>query len=331
MYKVSIGNAFGHSIYSDLAVAEITEGVTNAFDKIDRIFTEYHVSLLSPENMEAELFGEAVEGPSKGFVERLGAAIRSLISAFGQMIEKLGEMFMTNDAKLRKQQEQIERELAKDPDLKKKVMSLSAAGAINLKDIKDINELSKEVDKLMEEKNPKTIKGKLEKLKKEWDDPNGKFLKRIAAIGATVGLVTTIYKVSTSLRGFKDDATKGAKHTQETMQKLAEGLRNETKKYVKDNHSTLSDADKEKMVNDITDLKVNSVTAYEAKIAAKKFEHGCYQDALNILNHNYREVGKAQARVLKYLGNKGTKAVKNAPLASALNNADASAIFNPKK
>ena len=97
MYTISVGNAFGHSIYTDLAVQEITEGVNTAFENIDRMFAEYHQSLLSPENIEAELFGEAKkEAPvpqqapqqptqNKGVVASLGAAIRTLISAFGQM------------------------------------------------------------------------------------------------------------------------------------------------------------------------------------------------------------------------------------------------------
>ena len=162
MYTISVGNAFGHSIYTDLMMQEITEGVNAAFDNIDKIFAEYHQSLLSPENMEAELFGEAQapqqQPAKKGIAASLGAAIRSLISAFGQMISRLGEAFMSNDAKLRKQQEEIQRQLNADPDLKKKVMALSAEGVLNIQDMKDINQLSEEVDKLLAEKDPKTCK-----------------------------------------------------------------------------------------------------------------------------------------------------------------------------
>lgn len=328
MYKVSIGNAFGHSIYNDLTAAEITEGVTNAYDKIDRIFTEYKVSLLSPENMEADLFGEATtaQPQNQGFVASLGAAIRVLITSFGKMIERIGEMFMSNDAKIRKQQQQLERELAANPDLKRKVMALSASGVINLKDIKDINELSKEVDKLMEEKDPKTLRGKLEKLKKEWDDPNGKFLKRVAAIGATVGLVATIYKATTSLRGFKDDITNGSKHNKDTMGKLVEGLR-----------SQISEDEMNKGVavpKDVLDKKVSKklddVTLWEAKLAAKKFEHGCYQQSLQIMNHNYSELNKGQQFIARFFGNSKGKTVKNAPLKRALDNVNAQAKFFPK-
>ena len=101
MYTISVGNAFGHSIYTDLMMQEITEGVNAAFDNIDKIFAEYHQSLLSPENMEAELFGEAKKDPvpaaqpqaqpvqSQGIVASLGAAIRSLIAAFGKMIQRI--------------------------------------------------------------------------------------------------------------------------------------------------------------------------------------------------------------------------------------------------
>ena len=295
MYTISVGNAFGHSIYSDLAVQEITEGVNAAFENIDRIFAEYHQSLLSPENMEAELFGEAKkEAPAqpqqapqqptqnKGVVASLGAAIRTLISAFGQMIQRIGEAFMSNDAKLRKQQEELQRQLAANPDLKRKVMALSAEGAINLKDMKDINELSAEVDKLMEEKDPQTLKGKLAKLKKEWDDPNGKFLKTITAVGTVAGLATILYNGSKAIHSFGSDAKDRSKKSQEKIQGLYNFLNNNK-------------------------VDVNSVNDVEAKLAARKFEQGCYQEAINIAQHNSSEISKGYGIIMKLFGNKADK------------------------
>lgn len=295
MYTISVGNAFGHSIYTDLAVQELTEGVNAAFKNIDRIFAEYHQSLLSPENMEAELFGEAKkEAPvqqkdpqqppqNKGIAATLGAAIRTLIGAFGQMIQRIGEMFMGSDARLRKQQEELEKQLAAHPDLKRKVMALSAEGAIDLKDMKDINELSAEVDKLMEEKDPQTLKGKLAKLKKEWDDPNGKFLKTVTAVGAVATLVTTLYKGSQALHNFGSDAKTRSKKSQENIQ----GLYN--------------------FLNGRDGVTVNTINDVEAKLAARKFEQGCYQEALSIAQHNSSELSKGYGIVMKIFGNKADK------------------------
>lgn len=301
MYTISVGNAFGHSIYSDLAVQEITEGVNAAFENIDRIFAEYHQSLLYPENMEAELFGEAKkEAPvpqqapqqptqSKGIAATLGAAIRTLIGAFGQMIQRIGEMFMGSDARLRKQQEELQRQLAANPDLKRKVMSLSAEGAIDLKDMKDINQLSAEVDKLMEEKDPQTLKGKLAKLKKEWDDPNGKFLKTVTAVGAVATLVTTLYKGSQALHNFGSDAKDRSKKSQENVQGLYNFLNNH----------------KDDKGNKTVDIE--TVNDVEAKLAARKFEQGCYQEALSIAQHNSSELSKGYGIVMKIFGNKKGK------------------------
>lgn len=301
MYTISVGNAFGHSIYSDLAVQEITEGVNTAFENIDRIFAEYHQSLLSPENMEAELFGEAKkEAPApqqapqqptqnKGVVASLGAAIRTLISAFGQMIQRIGEMFMGSDARLRKQQEELQRQLAANPDLKRKVMSLSAQGVIDLKDMKDINQLSEEVDKLMEEKDPQTLKGKLAKLKKEWNDPNGKFLKTITAVGTVAGLATILYNGSKALHNFGSDAKSRSKKSQENIQGLYNFLNSHTD-------------DKGKK-----DVNVNTINDVEAKLAARKFEQGCYQEALSIAQHNSSELSKGYGFVMRIFGNKADK------------------------
>ena len=301
MYTISVGNAFGHSIYTDLAVQEITEGVNTAFENIDRIFAEYHQSLLSPENMEAELFGEAKkEAPvpqqapqqptqNKGIAATLGAAIRTLIGAFGQMIQRIGEMFMGSDARLRKQQEELQRQLAANPDLKRKVMSLSAEGVIDLRDMKDINELSAEVDKLMEEKDPQTLKGKLAKLKKEWDDPNGKFLKTITAVGAVAGLATTLYNGSKSLHNFGSDAKTRSKKSQENIQGLYNFLSSHKDK------------------NGNNDVNVNTINDVEAKLAARKFEQGCYQEALSIAKHNSNELTKGYGFLMKIFGNKADK------------------------
>lgn len=297
MYTISVGNAFGHSIYTDLMMQEITEGVNAAFDNIDKIFAEYHQSLLSPENMEAELFGEAqaqqqqTQPQNKGIVASLGAAIRSLISAFGQMIQRLGEAFMSNDAKIRKQQEEIDRQLAADPDLKRKVMKLSAEGALDIKDMKDINQLSAEVDKLLEEKDPKTISGKLAKLKKEWDDPNGKFLKRVAAVGTVLGVGATAYKIYNDMKKNKEASFGKAKNRQKNLQDMAEYFSHYN--YVSKDGKGLFD----------------SVNSYEAKLAAVKFEQGCYNESLAIMKHNYDQCSKGQQIILKFIGNHKGKTV----------------------
>ena len=334
MYTISVGNAFGHSIYTDLMMQEITEGVTDAFDNIDRIFAEYHQSLLSPENMEAELFGEAKKdtpapqqapqqpAPSRGFAASLGAAIRSLINAFSQMVQRLGEAFMSNDAKIRKQQEEIQRQLAANPDLKKKVMALSAEGVLDIKDMRDINELSAEVDKILAEKDPKTIRGKLAQLKKEWDDPNGKFLKRVAAIGAVVGLAGTCYKLYGELKKGREATIACGKKRQETLKTLNDVIEKQ--------HNTQGPVSKEqlanmKRINNSSDW-AKTVTAAEAKLALIKFEQGCCNDAINILHHNYGQCSKGEKIIMRVFGNKKNKEVSynKSPFQQAIKNAETS-------
>ena len=334
MYTISVGNAFGHSIYTDLMMQEITEGVNAAFDNIDKIFAEYHQSLLSPENMEAELFGEAqdpqAQPAKKGIAASLGAAIRSLISAFGQMIARLGEAFMSNDAKLRKQQEEIQRQLNADPDLKKKVMALSAEGVLNIQDMKDINQLSEEVDKLLAEKDPKTLSGKLAKLKKEWDDPHGKFLKRVGAAAAVVGLAAGCYKLYTDVKNGKEKTIANSKKRRESLNKLYEEIEKQ--------HRTAGPMTKDdtklknmKSINFSSDWS-KTVTGTEAKLAAIKFEQGCYNEAINILHHNYSECSKGQQFILKFLGNKKNKTIapEKSVFQKAVSDAQLGNKLNPK-
>lgn len=337
MYTISVGNAFGHSIYTDLMMQEITEGVNAAFDNIDKIFAEYYQSLLSPENMEAELFGEAqapqqqqAQPAKKGIAASLGAAIRSLISAFGQMISRLGEAFMSNDAKLRKQQEEIQRQLAANPDLKKKVMALSAEGVLNIQDMKDINQLSEEVDKLLAEKDPKTLSGKLAKLKKEWDDPHGKFLKRVGAATAVVGLAAGCYKLYSDVKNGKEKTLNCSKKRRESLNTLYEEIEKQ--------HRTAGPMTKDdtklknmKSINFSSDWS-KTVTGTEAKLAAIKFEQGCYNEAINILHHNYSECSKGQQFILKFLGNKKNKTIAydKSPFQKAVSNAQLGNKLNPK-
>lgn len=335
MYTISVGNAFGHSIYTDLMMQEITEGVNAAFDNIDKIFAEYHQSLLSPENMEAELFGEAQapqqqQPAKKGIAASLGAAIRSLISAFGQMISRLGEAFMSNDAKLRKQQEEIQRQLNADPDLKKKVMALSAEGVLNIQDMKDINQLSEEVDKLLAEKDPKTLSGKLAKLKKEWDDPHGKFLKRVGAATAVVGLAAGCYKLYSDVKNGKEKTLNCSKKRRESLNTLYEEIEKQ--------HRTAGPMTKDdtklknmKSINFSSDWS-KTVTGTEAKLAAIKFEQGCYNEAINILHHNYSECSKGQQFILKFLGNKKNKTIapEKSVFQKAVSDAQLGNKLNPK-
>lgn len=337
MYTISVGNAFGHSIYTDLMMQEITEGVNAAFDNIDKIFAEYHQSLLSPENMEAELFGEAqapqqAQPAKKGIAASLGAAIRGLISAFGQMIARLGEAFMSNDAKLRKQQEEIQRQLSANPDLKKKVMALSAEGVLNIQDMKDINQLSEEVDKLLAEKDPKTLSGKLAKLKKEWDDPHGKFLKRVGAATAVVGLAAGCYKLYNDVKSGKEKTIANGKKRRESLNKLYEEIEKQ--------HASPLPPTKDQTANSKENLKgINyssdwskTVTGTEAKLAAIKFEQGCYNEAINILHHNYSECSKGQQFILKFLGNKKNKTIapEKSVFQKAVSDAHLGNKLNPK-
>ena len=272
MYKVGLSTAFGESIYAESYIDELNKGVSRAYDIVENIFQEYTLEQLSPERLEESLFGEAEQSQEvpQSFVETLGAAIRNLVIQIGKFIENLGTHFMSGEAQARKAQEQLEKELAAHPDLKKKVMQLSTEGAINLRDMKDINELSKEVDKLMEEKDPKTLKGKIEKLKKEWDSPDGKFLKTVAAAGAVAGLLVSCYKINEYCTKNKKDTLESAKASQKVMRELGEQI-------VKKGYKT------------------DQISNYRMKVALKQWEQDKRAEALRTLDYNQKQCTKGYA------------------------------------
>lgn len=277
MYKVGLSTAFGESIYAESYIDELNKGVTRAYDTVENIFQEYTLEQLSPERLEESLFGEAEQPQevSQSFAAKLGAAIRNLVAQIGKFIENLGTHFMSGEAQARKAQEQLEKELAGHPDLKRKVMQLSAEGAINLRDMKDINELSKEVDKLMEEKDPKTLKGKIEKLKKEWDSPDGKFLKTVAAAGAVTTLLISCYKINEYCTKNKKDALESAKNAQKAMRELGEQI--EKKNY-----------------------KTEEITNFRMKIALKQWEQDKRAEALRTLDYNQKQCTKGLGVLEKF-------------------------------
>lgn len=272
MYKVGLSTAFGESIYAESYIDELNKGVSRAYDIVENIFQEYTLEQLSPERLEESLFGEAEQSQEvpQSFVEKLGAAIRNLVIQIGKFIENLGTHFMSGEAQARKAQEQLEKELAAHPDLKKKVMQLSTEGAINLRDMKDINELSKEVDKLMEEKDPKTLKGKIEKLKKDWDNPDGRFLKTVAAAGAVAGLLVSCYKINEYCTKNKKDTLESAKASQKVMRELGEQI-------VKKGYKT------------------DQISNYRMKVALKQWEQDKRAEALRTLDYNQKQCTKGYA------------------------------------
>lgn len=296
MYKVAINTAFGESIYTDMYIQELANDTERAFDAVHAIFDEYTLESLSPENMEAMLFGEAqtTQEAPKGFVEKLGAAIRTLITEIGKFIEKIGTHFMSGEAQARKAQEELEKELVGNPDLKKKVMQLSAEGAINLRDMKDIAQLSEEVDKLMEEKNPKTLKGKFEKLKKEWSNPEGKFLKTVAAGAAVAGLVLTCYKVSEQVRNSRKDSEEVSKKQQKALRELGEQIRNNK-------------------------MDAEQISNHQMKVAMQQWLQGQNAEAMQTLAYNSNQAKKGFGIASKLCKkfkidknpNMATRAVKN--------------------
>ena len=318
MYKASIGTAFGHSIYSDLCVEELCSNVTEAFDAIDSIFQEYHMGQMDISVIEDELFEESNSSSSGSLPERLGAAIRALLTQIGHFIENIGKMFMSDEKAARKQQAELEKEINKNPDLKRKVMELSAAGALNLRDVGDINALVKEVDKLMEEKNPKTFKGKLEKLQKEWKEPDGRFLKTVGAISTTAGVIAVLFKLGPDITHAVSNLTDAAKANQKQLEEFSQWagkhgsnikevpeaqIRYAAKQYKKGKQADALEALKykagsgEKKTKGGKEYNLKYPEEAELKFKAIKFKQECINDVLNATKHNEEERKKGMKLV----------------------------------
>ena len=224
MYRVGYKNADVLGISTEeLLCQEFMNDLDSCFEDVEHLFEECKLKELTPEHIGASMFVEKEEPAKpveKGIVSKLGAAVLSLIQKLSDTLKKFMSRFQKEDEVSKRQRALVEAAIKKDPSLKKQVIDLAQTGALNLQDIKTINELETEVDKLLEEKNPKTLKGKFEKLKKKWDDPgNTKTAKRIAFAASTVALLTAVVKLVPSIT---DSITK----TREYMQNSNNELRN---------------------------------------------------------------------------------------------------------
>ena len=279
---------------TDLLYREYTTDVFSCFDDIDGLFKEQQMMALTPDGIEQELFGEAkaekeeAPAPKVSFVTRLGAKIRELIAKFKEMVTKFMMRFKKEDEVMKQQQALIEAAFRQDPSLKSQVIELAKSGNLNFTDIKNINELQSEVEKLMEEKDPKTLKGKFEKLKKKWDDPeNTKTVKRVKAVGQVVALVTAVIGIGVAVSKTKNTIIGDSKKTQETLAaftKDLDTLSNPTK-------SPYGDKYKIKNVDDIGLLKM--------KIAIHRYSMDKYGEAFAILSDDMSQVNGVLKHITK--------------------------------
>lgn len=295
MYLIGNKNAFGYGSIESLYYRDFTEGYDECGAKIDSIFNEYNALLLSPEYMMQDMFeAEGAKSPdSTNFVARLGKAIRELIKQIGENIKKFLSSFKKEDETFNKNQALIEAALKQDPDLNKKVLELAKSGALDIHDIKDLNELQAEVDKLMEEKNPKTLKGKFEKLKKKWDDPTvTKIAKRVAFITSVVTLAAGLYKLRQHIRD-------NSKFVQEKVARTQKSLSEMTDYMAVHEH-----------------LDATQMSVLQQKIAIKKWEAGKMGEATAIVNGDYSNINKVTGKILNWSKNaekqiKTNEALKN--------------------
>lgn len=279
---------------TDILYHEYTMDVFNCFDDIDTVFKEQQMMALSPEFMEEELFGEAKkepkedageDAPKKSFVTRLGAKIRELIAKLKEMMTKFLSHFKKEDQTMKQQQALIDAAFHQDPSLKNQVIELAKSGNLNFTDIKNINELQDEVNKLLEEKNPTTLKGKFEKLKKKWEDPeNTKTVKRVKAAGTIISVVTAIIGIGTALGKRKTTIMDASQETQRRINSLMREL------------EANPDA-------------ADNMGYYQTKIAINKWLMGQQGEAMAILSGDMRNVNGLLRVITRGLDS--TKIAKN--------------------
>lgn len=302
---------------TDLLYREYTTDVFSCFDDIDGLFKEQQMMALTPDGMEQELFGEAKaekeEGPAPkvSFVTRLGAKIRELIAKFKEMMTKFLSRFKKEDETMKQQQALIEAAFRQDPTLKTQVIELAKSGNLNFTDIKNINELQAEVEKLMEEKNPTTFKGKFERLKKKWDDPeNTKTVKRIKAVGQVAALVTSLLAIGATLSKRKNSIMDNSKNTQnmlnDLMGKVGELGDPKQKKYYKEVRT--KNGKMQKVYYNIAN-NGDDIGLLQMKVGSCKYLSGRYGEALAVLSGDMDQVNGLLRNIIRTVDS--TKLAKN--------------------
>lgn len=188
-----------------------TESCKNIFDlpDISKSVAVLEYELTGEMNAEAKTF---LESENKGFFEKIGDAIIGIFQKFINMINNAIDKVKEYSFSSKSYAQKMEILIKEHPDLKDEVIMACNKGALDLNDMKSLNEMNKTFDEVLkmakkENVDPNTIRGKLTKAIDDFKESDSKKWTVVKVAGATSAVITA-YVAARTLKSKIADADK---------------------------------------------------------------------------------------------------------------------------
>lgn len=237
---------------------------------------------------------DAMEEKRKGIFEKIGEAIIAVYEKIQAFIEKVIRAFKDLIYRLSPIEKKLDMIKKENPELATKVLAEIDAGNISIMDMKNLAEVDKMYNDILEaaqrkEIDSKTLRGKAEAFKAKFDDlldENNKTVKKLKAATAIITAATAIIFIKSNF----DKAIKADLDAKETSAKWFNTARNVVKQMEDTNHSDALNTDvltKAQIVSNINNYaqgNFGKIVTQNGRVA--KVMNSIVTKLLTITNHD---------------------------------------------
>ena len=298
MISVSFVNNTIQPIKVNDSLIDIFNTVRESENSIHLLVGDYISSVEN--NMLNEAVGldviteDAMEEKRKGVFEKIGEAIIAVYQKIQAFIEKVIRAFKDLIYRLSPIEKKLDMIKKENPELATKVLAEIDAGNISVMDMKNLAEVDKMYNDILEaaqrkEIDSKTLRGKAEAFKAKFDDlldENNKTVKKLKATAAIITAATAIIFIKSNF----DKAIKADLDAKETSAKWFNTARNVVKQMEKTNNGDALNQDvltKAQIVSNINNYaqgNFGKIVTQNGRVA--KVMNSIVTKLLTITNHD---------------------------------------------
>ena len=211
MISVSFVNNTIQPIKVNDSLIDIFNTVRESENSISLLVGDYISSVEN--NMLNEAVGldviteDAMEEKRKGVFEKIGEATMAVFKKIQDFIQKIVRAFKDLIYRLSPVEKKLDMVIKENPELANKVLAEIDSGNLSVMDLKNLNEVDKMYNDILEaakrqEVDDKTLRGKFEKFKMKFDsfiDSNSSTVKRVQNVAAIITAATVIITAKSAL------------------------------------------------------------------------------------------------------------------------------------
>lgn len=211
MISVSFVNNTIQPIKVNDSLIDIFNTVRESENSISLLVGDYISSMEN--NMLNEAVGldviteDAMEEKRKGVFDKIGEATMAVFKKIQDFIQKIVRAFKDLIYRLSPVEKKLDMVIKENPELANKVLAEIDSGNLSVMDLKNLNEVDKMYNDILEaakrkEIDDKTLRGKFEKFKMKFDsiiDSNSSTVKRVQNVATVITAATVIITAKTAL------------------------------------------------------------------------------------------------------------------------------------